>query len=142
MSAARGKEANEQIGKEDGASRGGPRVWRLTAKGRAFEPLPGVPWEEMDEVRFAVVSAEHSRRHGFEAGSLERSGFFELVPELPSPGLTATLSPEGARVTGSPAARLGEADVADEYDRGTAPLPNPLPKGARGSITEVTDGAG
>lgn len=56
-------------------------TWKLTTKAEGMEPLPGVPWEDIDDARFKALAAEYDAQ--FEPGALAKSGFWEHVTEPP-----------------------------------------------------------
>lgn len=52
-------------------------VWKLTDKAAAAEPLPGVPWRDLDDAEFREVEKAYAERNQFDAHALRKSGFFE-----------------------------------------------------------------
>lgn len=58
-------------------------VWKLTDVGKRVEPIPGIPWRNMDDEEFAEAVKEMDSRFPDQKGSLKRSSFFEHVPETP-----------------------------------------------------------
>jgi hypothetical protein len=54
-------------------------MWKLTAKAEGQEPLPGIPWRDMDEAEFEEVAKQYSLDHQFPKDALHKSGFFEKV---------------------------------------------------------------
>lgn len=57
-------------------------VWKITKQADEMEPLPGVPWRDMEDSEFKEISAMYSST-GFPSKSLDHSGFFEHVEDKP-----------------------------------------------------------
>lgn len=58
-------------------------MWKLTNEAKAWEPLPGVPWRDMDDNEFRDAAKQYSAQ-GHPARALHGSGFFEHVEDKPS----------------------------------------------------------
>lgn len=52
-------------------------TWKLTDKAKDQEPIPGVPWRDMDDDEFREVAKDYAERNQFPPRSLHGSGFFE-----------------------------------------------------------------
>ena len=55
-------------------------MWKLTSKAEGWEPLPGVPWRDMEDDEFREAAKMYAST-GFPDRSLHNSGFFEHVEE-------------------------------------------------------------
>ena len=51
-------------------------VWKLTKKAEGMEPLPGVPWRDMEDDEFREMAKMYASQ-GWPDRSLHTSGFFE-----------------------------------------------------------------
>lgn len=58
-------------------------VWKLTDKAKDQEPLPGVPWQDMEDEQFREVAKMYAAQ-GFSDRALHNSGFFEHVDDKPT----------------------------------------------------------
>lgn len=47
-------------------------TWRLKEEAKAWQPIPGVPWEDMTDEQFDAVCAEYDGQFPSEPRSLER----------------------------------------------------------------------
>lgn len=56
-------------------------VWKLTEKAEGMDPIPGVPWRDMEDEEFREIAKDYAERNQFPPRSLHGSGFFEHVPE-------------------------------------------------------------
>lgn len=57
-------------------------MWKLTSDAaKNWEPLPGIPWRDMDDKEFREVAKSYAADNGFAARALHGSGFFEHVQD-------------------------------------------------------------
>jgi len=47
-------------------------MYKLTDEAKNVEPIPGVPWRDMDDAEFKAVSAEYDKQFPDQPGSLKR----------------------------------------------------------------------
>jgi hypothetical protein len=59
-------------------------TWKLTIKGEASEPLPGVPWQEMSDAEFEAASEDYAAANNCDKNALAESGLFESTTEKKS----------------------------------------------------------
>lgn len=55
-------------------------MWKLTNKAKGKQPLPGVPWRDMDDDEFKDVAKMYASQ-GWPDRALHNSGFFDHVEE-------------------------------------------------------------
>lgn len=53
-------------------------MWKLKTESKNWQPIPGVPWNDMEDAEFKAVSDEYDKQHE-EKGSLKR--WFEHVKD-------------------------------------------------------------
>lgn len=54
-------------------------MWKLTDKADGRDPLPGVPWRDMEDAEFRDVAKAYAALGGWPARTLHKSGYFEHV---------------------------------------------------------------
>ena len=59
-------------------------AWKLTDVGKRCEPIPGIPWGDMDDAEFAGAEKAIDARFPDQKGALRRSPYFEHIDDKPA----------------------------------------------------------